>query len=575
MEDPLFIKQFTTSVRRQPLNTHYQVYQADSSTTSGVTWNIDSPFAGALLDNEAYVKYTVTFAPGDDTLSDMFQRFDNANTAGSKDGLGRSNRKLAFRQGFAINNALSNCEVVINGQSLRQTPQRYMGVFARYYSHPSEIDGVCSMSGGELDCGSHSAVAEDDLQTLGTRDIAANDGILLHKGIGGVAVDGAFANNMNINTYILQCPPATTDNYCNTGYTKRVHRLHEKWRSAGPANDQHAANTNTAYPNDLTIEVYERLPISPFLLWEAKDKKRSIPYVDKMEVNLTFHSNLLPLVFQGTQSAANLAVGAGVSWVGNAQGGKPELHLKWYIPPPGMAIPPEISIPVSQYKESVRTVAVAAPVVTQTSGTPTTGVNYENLRLQQIPDIMFIYVKPVASAVTFTQSTEHHVEITAVEITVNGDSGKALRASSGRLFSMYCRNSPMRSRKHEYEQWRKRYCTLALKPSDLGVRVPPGVNHGVTLDVRLEVANWWALPTVKNGYGAGNTVNQDVGDAFDYGVVDGAIQYEIHILGIYDKYELTLTNRGNAQLKLQNMPSLDLPQSLAVVDRQDLRAQFA
>ena len=61
MDPSLVIHQFHPSVEKQPLNTHYQSYEADSADQSNVSWNIDSPFAGALLDNEVWIEYIVGF----------------------------------------------------------------------------------------------------------------------------------------------------------------------------------------------------------------------------------------------------------------------------------------------------------------------------------------------------------------------------------------------------------------------------------------------------------------------------------------------------------------------------------
>lgn len=580
MDDPLFIKQFAPVVQKQPLNTHYQEYVADSATPTQVLFNIDSPFAGALLDNEVYVEYTLGFnydssgsAIANDDVRSLYEGLDSSaddpRTAGDYPATPDIDGVLALRQGFAIHNGLSNCEVVINGQSLRQTPHRYMAEFARFYAHPTELCGIATMSGGELDCGQHTLDTADDsgLVYSGHTDTSTGQRVSDWDTAYRLQVSLGFAkvDTPSSSIYARSGVPIGDDRLVNSGLAARVYRLMTNWRETGPA-DAQAAEGFGRFAQSYQLTVYERLPISPFLLWEAKDKKRSIPYVDKMEVSMTFYSDAWKLIVQ-----TSLDMSASLNWWSSA----PRLHLKWYIPPPGSTLPPEISIPVSQYKESVRIVSAPVAISDQTVPTPQTGVNYENLRLQQIPDLLFIYVRPTEASYTATMSSEHHLEINNVEITVNGDSGKALRASSAQLFSMYCRNSPMRMHsKLDFEEWRKRFCTLVFRPSDLGVRVPPGVNHGVTLDVRCSVTNWWSVPacgleSVLDTPGTG-------GGFLDRGRLDSPVsQYELHVLSIYDKYELTLTNRGNAQLKLQNVPSLDLPQSLAVVDRSDLRAQFA
>ncbi len=584
-DESLIIHKFHPVVHSQPLNVHYQSYEADSSEIQNIAWNIDSPFAGALLDNEVYVEYTVTL--NSFAFKDTFVGGPALGTPPFTEmgGFPLGPTSVAMRPGWAVHGALSNAEVILNGQSIRQTPYRFMPEFARFYSHPLEIDGVCSMSGGALDSGSHDSVPKDmaaEVPTLGLPghiSVAGTTGFAMLN-TGAWRVDTVSALNFIFGQF-----PTTGGHYYNEGFTKRVHALRERWRETGAANAEgNHTNLLTRFTESFTFQVWERLPISPFMMWEAKDGHRSIPYIDKMEVSLQFYSNARKLMLQYTCDDADID-SAAVDWFTI----KPKLHLKWYIPPPGMTMAPELSIPVSLYKESVRQVTnLTAPLATQGVPPVSNEITYENLRLQQIPDMMMIYVKPNANTQEARFGIEHHLEITEVEITLNGDSGKALRASQGELFAMYVRNSPMkRERKFDFTEWRKRYCTLAFKPHDLGVRVPPGVNHGITLDVRLKVRNWWSKPMdgANTVIAAGeSTTYTTLGgtapftrDIF-YGTLDTedshSFTYEINILGVYDKYELTLTNRGNAQLKLQNVPSLDLPQAVAPTDRRELRGAF-
>ena len=83
MDPSLVIHQFHPFVEKQPLNVHYQSYEADSAETRNVSWNIDSPFAGALLDNEVYIEYQVSIdglafmRPADQTVGGTAKRCDS------------------------------------------------------------------------------------------------------------------------------------------------------------------------------------------------------------------------------------------------------------------------------------------------------------------------------------------------------------------------------------------------------------------------------------------------------------------------------------------------------------------
>lgn len=569
MDPSLVVRQFHPFVEKEPLNVHYQVYEADSSSSGAVSWNIDSPFAGALLDNEVYVEYTINYKGA--SSADFTNSYRGSLGIGAltywedKDTQPASASKLAPRQGWFMSHAMQNCEVVINGQSLRQNPYRYNAEFARFYGHPMEINGVCTMSGGELDSGTFTSRTMDSAGDFGGKVQNNAAKLIYNNQEQPQLVTGTWPiNDRDVGTGSFPHYtnfPTTTGRYCNEGYTARCHRLQDKWRetAAADAADNHFTDAyQTSY--------FERLPISPFMQWESKDGKRSIPYVDKLELSFQFYSNAQSLAFQTTKDQV---VVDKIDYFTIA----PKLHLKWYIPPPGFTLLPELSIPVSQYKESIKKQILVAGVAgaSNVGGAKQSDVAYENIRLQQVPDLMFIYFKPSASNFKRYFASEHHLEIEQIEITINGDSGKVLRASSGELFSMYVRNSPMnKERTYDYEEWRKRYCTLVFKPSDLGVRVPPGVNHGITLDVRCDIRNWWAVPQV-------NFQTVDAGQATDagpYGELDTQTDWDMIVLSVYDKYELTLTNRGNAQLKLQNVPSLDMPQAVASLDRSELAAQF-
>ena len=142
MDPSLQVHRFQPFTEKQPINTHYQSYTADSSTEQSINWNVDSPFAGALLDNEVYIEYKIrinTDADGaalaNEELRGMFggrptipgnivgaqhvgANLPDGASAGSPS---LANSKFALRQGWSVHGALSSCDVTINGQSLRQS----------------------------------------------------------------------------------------------------------------------------------------------------------------------------------------------------------------------------------------------------------------------------------------------------------------------------------------------------------------------------------------------------------------------------------------------------------------------
>lgn len=575
---------FVPSTEKQPINTHYQSYTSTSATETSVRFNVDTPFAGAMLDNEVYVEYKVRIqAANVGDLHGMFEAHalggvnmaredaQNALPAALYQG------KFALRQGFAVHNGLESVNLKLNGQSMTQRPQVWMNEFMRFYASEDEVRNVCSMSGGEFDCGDFSYRTSDDAQVVGSRFLQ-DDAIQTTIGVGvgysppvtlDAAAGGAGVNTINLRTSL----PISDHTYSrNSGFEKRFHRLAYKARlGAGEDGTANANDTEAVAPRhseDFVFSVWERVPISPFMLWEAKDGKRSIPYVDKMELQLRFSSN----EYHSVQGVLGTAAGAHIiaqpdhphmSILGAGGAEAPILHLKWYIPPAGFVMEPEKSIPITIYEELPNTgplVAIGDAAYTSVSYT----ANYRNIRLQQIPDLLFIYLKPEESAANtrFSDPAEKHLEIEKLKITVNGDSGKLDNASSGELYSMYVRNSPMaKERLYNYDEWRRKYCTAVLKPRDMGVKFGPGINHGVTLDVEVTAKSWWNLPAVHRV----SNIN------LESPLPIPSTQYELYVVAAYDRYELTLTNRGNAQLKLLNIPSPARDQQLAQPDALDLR----
>ena len=574
MDSSLIVHEFHSFVEKQPLNTHYQVYTAQDANKSTVHWNIDTPFAGALLDNEVIVEFTLSFNFDVNTglvtnnNPEDFRSIFGDPTGNQLDScVPRFDRMFGLKQGFPVTSALANLECVINGQSLHTCPYRYAQEFARFYAHPMEEKGICTMSGGEFDSGTFDSKGIDNTRTLGNTVAAVGGSFPLRHPIWGPTLAAGSVDNVN-NILI-----SDTELFTNQGWHRRVEKMTKRWMDSGqPQSVQYTHNNH--FSREFNLTVYERLPLSPFLTWEAKDGKRSIPYVDKMEITMLFYADAAKKFMQGRWVSAD-SMNTNIIWWGDTAANKPKLHLKWYIPPPGMVMKPEVHIPVSVIKESPRQLDVTISTSSTVAGAFQKGdltagkaeFTYENLRLQQIPDLLWVFIKPTSSGMRPSFTAEHHLSIRDIEITINGDSGKVIRANEAQLFAMYVRNSPMaKERLYDFDQWRKYYCTCVFTPADLGVRVPPGINHGVTLDVRLNYSTAWLGRQTPTGANQRFTAE---------GGLDTAQSYDVIILSVYDKYMLTLTNHGNASLMLQNVPSLDLPHETGGIDKASLRANFA
>jgi len=575
-DQSLQIRAFDPVVEKQPINVHYQKYVADSSSSSSVTFNVDSPFAGALLDNEVLIKYSVSVTPDagePDSISHMFEGYDTTlvgtDTTGGH-GSAANDGRLSLKAGWAVHNSLSSINLTINGQTLTQSPRKWMGEFMRYYASPHEEKTICSLSGGQFDSGDHSIYTSDPRASSGPTVPIVGQVLesVWNNGYNRAAVATQDESMTLITDYPVGC-----ETWYNKGFSERFYAFAEKARFQSDNMDESVVTDESRYGDTVTFDVYERVPISPFLLWDAKDGKHSIPYIDKMELDLRYLSDMTKYSLQGAMKDINNNPGQKpqFSFLGAAGTTAPELHLKWYIPPAGMVMAPQVSIPVQKIKELLLVQPGVSFPNTAARYSDTIDFAYQNIRLQQIPDLLFIYLKPAESAMTLGSPLERHLEIVDLRITVNGDSGKILQASQGRLFTLYVKNSPMsRERDFNYNEWVKRYCTVVLTPADMGVLMPPGVNHGVTLDVQGTARSNWRWPRVGKKSETGNTAR-----TLDAVSPAAGTLYDLHVQAVYDKYELTLTNRGNAQLKLLNVPSPDIAPQIAGPDRADLAQAFS
>ena len=150
---------------------------------------------------------------------------------------------------------------------------------------------------------------------------------------------------------------------------------------------------------------------------------------------------------------------------------------------------------------------------------------FSNIRLRHVPRMLLVYVKRSPESHTLADPTEKHMEIQSLTLNYSTAKGSLVNASSPELFAMYVKNSPVSStRFFDYEKWRRRYCTVALRPEDHGIQyVEAG---GVILDLTLTLSSHWTYPAV--------------GTNVQYGR-DVAVPYVMHVIAFYN-YGLTMSD---------------------------------
>jgi len=576
----LQIDEFAEQPEQLPVHIDYHTYTADQSSRAGCSFRIDTPGSGALLDSEAWIFYTVELRRDtavDVSLCDIFKITDDAqaaDTPGSRQSSASGN-KIAFRQGFTMQRAMQSISLNINGTTLVERPDRYADQVLRFYSMPQEVTTMMSGSGGDLDTGYGYAICKAD-NWLSHRDATTGISVIVE---GGPTKSNAAAD--------LSCMKYPDDeNWINTGFERRVQKLMRIARTGGDvnaaANPQAESNLLASWGSEtgqrLVVVLKERLPISPFMNYEARDLKRSIPHINQMTLNINWNSlthtngGTKSMILQGhnvlatANNPADYFTGFQVDWFKT----KPVLHLKWIIPPMGYRLPPQISIPIIDYQHFSQPQAVAR-IADAVNFQESPSISFNNIRLEQIPDLLFIYITQEQSLSTLRTPSEQMFEIVDLDISTDGDSGKMLSATNMELYAMYVRNALGREMiRGDYQMWRKHHCVIVLRPEDMGLRFSPGIRNPVTLNVRARVRNHFNRPrmtgTVSNvplteaAYLPNRIQNLSINE-------DLAPVVEVfwNVLCEYRKYRLTLTESGGSRRELLSLPKADvqsLPQAI-------------
>lgn len=512
-----------------PLNVKHQQYVATSSSASQISWVVDSPATNLLLDSEAYVIYTVVVSgdpaaanPGD--VEGMFEGEDTvvgvdvgtADTGATPSPF--NNFRLALRQGFCVMNGIDTVECRLN-QSFETThPGNWNGEFTRFYATPEEINSICTMSGGELDSGNHSDRITDDFQPISqTEDIVAlgvGDALITAFANAYEAVGLPLGGDTTLNA--RRSTPATGE-FHNPGLEKRFHRLAMESRVAGSAFDAPALSGASRYNNAVTFTIAERIPIDPFTLWDRKDGNKRIPGIRRLELTYKFNPNAVNLILQGRGTGLNPTI--------NYHSTSPTLRLKWIVAPQGFKTPLPVTLPYTHMEEWVLAGNLPAAGIVVATGAASSGlieVEFTDLRFKDVPRQLMFYLKPLRSTATdspLAAATEQHLEIANVQLSHTTAKGSLFNASSHELFVMYVKNSPVSTiRPFSYEKWRRRFCTVVLRPEDHGIQyVDPG---GVIMDLKLQVQSHWVFPSV--------------GRDLTYGPDEIATQYRLYMTAMFD-----------------------------------------
>lgn len=523
-----------------PQDIFYQSTTADSSSSSGFSFYIVSPASNALMDNEAYIEYSVRVYSI--VQHDLTGQFEDITNNAQPDAVNAN--RTALRQCWAVARSIQNLSLNINGTVISGQPVLSLDTLNRMYISEEEAASLCTLSGGEFDSGPRIARAYDDLVTVSTSlqdvnglsNINANDlfeRVNIHPGYGPLiqgSVDAAVAlNTWNYAPHNKQ--------YYNDGFTQRHHRFANLCRAVNAPNAAIGAARyatdqvldGNGYADYVDITIYERVPLCPFFFYDSRDYKMSIPHVRTMTLSSQFSTNYSNLIMQ-VASGANIFV--------NPVYAAPKLHLKWIMTKD--PIPPSISIPCPITREYTLSFTAAFPAAAASSASGTT--QWSGLNLEAIPDLLCVSLKRQPGSETSAAPTEHFLEITNIKLTVAGTSGKMTNISSGELYALWLSNVVHRGiYKQNYQEWRKYACVAALRPKDYGAMFGPGFDYPVQINIEISYTNWWNIPAFLGG--ARIAVDDNTTTA-----------YYITVVAFYSRFSLELNSGGGSKLQMLRLP---------------------
>src|SRR6188508_3696411 len=152
----LFWHPFEGSVDKEPLFVQYNKYDAQSANASDISWYIESPANGVLLDNEVWIRYKLVIT---DAAFPNGIRAGWTNTATGNDSLRAKitsdEKRTGFRFGCTLQRACQNIMLDINGTVMTYEFVKYHDAFNRLFIAQEESEYIFPCNVGPFDNGSH------------------------------------------------------------------------------------------------------------------------------------------------------------------------------------------------------------------------------------------------------------------------------------------------------------------------------------------------------------------------------------------------------------------------------------
>lgn len=549
----LFWHPFEGSVDKEPLFVQYNKYDAQSANASDISWYIESPANGVLLDNEVWIRYKLVITDG------AFPNGIRAGWTNNETGddslraqIVNEERRTAFRFGCTLQKACQNIMLDINGTVMTYEFVKYHDAFNRLFIAQEESEYIFPCNVGPFDNGSHqgnydgwfdvAGSADGQLHLLNNNTAASVTNAYWHVGNGKEQLGTATA------AHVISKVQGDNHKIVNMGFTKRCDYFEYLWRSAGSVLESPtqiytsdsdidlSTNGNSArYIPAITLVIYEKLAIAPFHLYDNRDIKMSIPNIRTFSLTMQLHSRYKHLMFRSCRAEPSFSVDFFTT--------KPQLLMRWYTPPPGYQIPKQITIPCT--KILTYTTSEVTSVNTSTDAYPTDMQVFQrsNISLPAIPDLFIIFLKRKVGEYNITMPDDYNLSINSLQIDMEGNSGKLVSAEPIHLWNMYRRHLRLYPcGRDDFDSWYKYHCIVPITASDLGVIKGAGMDNPVQISIsNLKYCDYHTVPSI-NGYSGVQKFN------FDASTV--SVTFDFHMICVYDKYALTVTSDGSSALQL-------------------------
>lgn len=465
-----------------PANVYHQDYTATLATPTRLYWSIECP-PQMLLDAEVLVTYTVSINVG--TEWGRFYARVGANDIDTPE----DNSFIALRQGFTMHQGMIQSDIQINEERVIQPLREYTNVAMRFYATEDEIQNLCSMSGGPLDSGGFTAHPIAQARTI-VRQFAVLEDINVGSEVTGEVIhtferEGGTGGDI---AFTLYPDFPLMDEFENPGLTKRVNRMSLLARDAQNIRTNPAAAGNAWTLSDtLVVELTERLPFAPFMTWSTRDRDvRRIHNLRKLEIDIAMSDD----PFSYLQGAEFTNLDFTFDWFTV----KPVLHCKWIVPSSKVERMPRFEQPFVYYEDYSTTFTFDLGLGVFKLPVDTVEVVLD-ARMHSTPAKMFIFASSAPQ--TLKETSDHHLELVSVDLAVDGVPGKLRRLSTPQMFALYLRNSPVSAtRRFDYDEWRKRYCTLVLRREDIGWDIEN--KDGRIMRLTAQVRSWWVFHTFRH-----------------------------------------------------------------------------